>query len=285
MAYFYLVLSALCSILIAHLLKQTEVRKLRTINTLTVNYLTAFSVAFLVGVNRGKGLESGELSLTFLMFCALVGIFFISNFLVYSKSVHKNGMGITIAAMRLSLLVPVVVSLFFYSESLTVVKVTGIVLVFGSLLLLIPRATSVRIGRMNAGWLLLITFLLSGFADASLKIYEEDFSIQMNETLFMGLVFLGAFITGVIICLTRSGPLIKKEEIMLGAAIGIPNLYSAVFMIYALTEIDGAVAFPVVNVFIVLGGTFLGLLRWDDRVSRRQWIGIAAALVAIFLLV
>ncbi len=285
MAYLYLILSALCSILIAHLLKQTEVRELRTLNTLTVNYLVAFGVAMLVGVNQESGTELYNTTLYLFLFCGLVGMFFIGNFLVFSKSVHANGMGISIAAMRLSLLVPVLISIYFYSEFLTFAKITGIILVFGSLILLIPKQSSIKIGSMNAGWLLLITFLLSGFADASLKIYEEDFSLQLNESMFMGLVFFGAFIIGLIICMVRSGPLIRSKEIILGAAIGIPNLYSAVFMIYALNDIDGAVAFPVVNVLIVSGGTFLGLFRWKDRVSTRQWIGIATALIAILLLV
>ena len=285
MAYLYLLLSSVCSLTIAHLLKVTEVRELRTLNTLTVNYLVAFIFAFTVGTMEGSGADISSQSTYLFLFCTIVGAFFIGNFVVYGKSVHTNGVGITIAAMRLSLLVPVLISVFMYAEYLNLIKITGVILVFGALILLIPRKKSVKIGNMNASWLLLIIFLLSGFADASLKIYEEDFSMSLNESMFMGMVFLGAFVIGAVLCLIRKGPLITKHEALLGASIGIPNLYSSIFLIYALDGISGSIAYPIVNILNVLGGTFLGLLIWSDTVSTKQWAGIATAIVAILLLI
>lgn len=285
MAYLYLLLSAICSLAIAHLLKLTEVKKLSTINTLTVNYIVAGIFALIVGFSGEGGSVISSQTIYLFLFCIAVGAFFIGNFVVYSKSVHTNGMGITIAAMRLSLLIPVLISVFIYAEYLNILKLTGVVLVFGALFLLIPQNKSVRIGNINASWLLLITFVLSGFADASLKIYEEEFSLALNESTFMGLVFLGAFVIGLIICLIRSGPIFRKKEALLGAVIGIPNLYSAIFLIYALGDISGSVAYPIVNILNVLGGTFLGLLIWNDKVSIKQWTGIVTAIIAIILLI
>jgi len=284
MAYLYLVLSSICSLTIAHLLKVTEVKNVRTLNTLTVNYLIAFIVALSIGFG-----ESNTTALSFphyfVLFCIVVGAFFIGNFLVYGKSVHTNGVGVTIAAMRLSLLIPVIISILFYAEYLGVIKGFGIILVLGSLLLLIPMKSGLKIGNINVSWLLVIIFLLSGFADASLKIYQEQFSMQINEQTFMGFVFLGAFVLGLMACFYRQGPLFTKKELLLGAGIGIPNLYSSIFLIYSLKGISGSVAFPIVNTINVLGGTFLGLIIWDDKVSKRQWIGIAIAILAIILLV
>ena len=285
MAYLYLLLSSVCSLTIAHLLKLTEVKELRTLNTLTVNYLVAFMVAFTVGISDGGSLNLSSLPGYLILFCIVVGAFFIGNFVVYGKSVHTNGVGITIAAMRLSLLVPVLISILMYGEFLSTIKIVGVVLVFGALVLLIPKKNGVKIGKMDASWLLLIIFLLSGFADASLKIYNEDFSVNLNESMFMGMVFVGAFVIGLILCLIRKGPLIKKDEAILGASIGIPNLYSSIFLIYALDGISGAIAYPIVNILNVLGGTFLGLLIWSDTVSTKQWVGIAVAILAIILLI
>lgn len=284
MAYIYLLLSSICSLAIAHLLKLTEVKKLRTLNTLTVNYIVAGIFALIVGLSGEEGSRIASQTLYLFLFCIVVGAFFIGNFVVYSKSVHTNGVGITIAAMRLSLLIPVLISVFVYAEYLNILKIVGVILVFGSLVLLIPKKKGVQIGNINASWLLLITFVLSGFADASLKIYEEEFSLALNESTFMGLVFLGAFVIGIVLSIIRSGPIFTRKEVLLGAAIGIPNLYSAIFLIYALGDISGSIAYPIVNVLNVLGGTFLGLLIWSDRVSSKQWAGIATAIIAIILL-
>jgi drug/metabolite transporter (DMT)-like permease len=285
MAYLYIVLSSVCSLTIAHLLKTTEVKELRMLNTLTINYLVAFIVAFALGYSQPDAGEPSY-SISFLIvFCIVVGAIFIGNYVVYGKSVHLNGVGITITAMRLSLLVPVLISVFFYAEYLGSSKLVGVLLVFGSFLLLIPKKKGLKIGNMDASWLLLITFLLSGFADASLKIYHEEFSTGLNELTFMGWVFVGAFVIGLVICMFREGPIMTKKEVLLGTGIGIPNLYSAVFLIYALQGISGSVAFPIVNALNVLGGTFLGLLVWSDKVTTKQWAGIATAIIAIILLV
>ncbi|NGP76440.1 hypothetical protein G3570_07340 [Balneolaceae bacterium YR4-1] len=283
MAYLFIFLSAFCSLLIAHFLKVTEVKQLRTLNTLTANYLVAALFALVWGtLKAGFGFLNTDL--LFFGFCLVVGIFFIANFIAYSKSVHTNGVGVTITAMRLSLLVPVLLSVILYSEYLTFLKTIGVILVFASLILLKPKKTEVKVGTINAGWLLLIVFALSGFADASLKVYEEEFSTELNELIFMGLVFLGAFFIGFISSIYRKGQLFTREEFKLGTLIGLPNLYSSIFLIYALADISGSIAYPMVNMLSVAGGTALGLLRWNDSVSTMQWIGLSIALVAILIL-
>ena len=226
MAYLYLLLSSACSLLIAHLLKLTQVKGLRTLNTLTVNYLIAFVVAFTIGSIQGEEVGFIWPHLSLLGFCVVVGAFFIGNFVAYGKSVHINGVGVTIAAMRLSLLVPVIISIYFYREFLGGWKILGILLVFGSLLLLIPRKKDVKFGNIDASWLLLVIFLVTGLADASLKVYNEELSLSLNETLFMGWVLLGAFLIGLVLSMFKQGPLITKQEFKMGAIICIPNLYS-----------------------------------------------------------
>lgn len=283
MPYLFLVSSAACSVLIAHLLKLTEVKKLRTLPTLTMNYLSAAIFAFVFGLDGSTDLQFLRNPFV-LFFCLIVGALFIGNFLMYSKSVHKNGVGVTIAAMRVSLLVPVLVSLYLYRESISVSTGLGIVLVIGALVLLVPKKQSQKIGKLNAGWLLVFIFLVTGFADASLKIYQEDFRLQFNELQFMSMVFGGAFLIGMAAMVLRKNSFITLKEAGMGCLIGIPNLYSAVFLIYALSGIDGAVAYPLVNTLIVVVGTILGLWYWGDKITDWQWAGIGIAVIAIILL-
>lgn len=283
MGYLFILLSAICSLLIAHLLKISEVKKLRTLNTLTVNYLVAGAVAAGWGLYQSEA-DFFEPDFLILAFCLVAGIFFISNFIVYSKSVHANGVGVTVTAMRLSLLVPVLLSVYLYKEYLGALEIGGVILVFAALVLLVPKKNKARLGRLHAGWLLVVIFILSGFADASLKVYQEEFNMQLNESLFMSLIFCGAFLVGVIGCTLRKGPLVTVQEIKLGSLIGIPNLYSSIFLIFALGEISGSIAYPLVNMLNVAGGTALGVYRWGDTISKWQWMGLATAVIAIIIL-
>ncbi|MDR8391040.1 hypothetical protein NC796_07820 [Aliifodinibius sp. S!AR15-10] len=285
MSYFYLLASAACSLILVHLMKEGEHRKLRMLNTFTINYLVAAIVAFGLGGFPSFSIEATGFTNPAFIFAAVTGAVFIGNFLVYSKSIHLNGMGVSVAAMRLSLLLPVLLSVWLYGERVTTNKLLGLLSVFTALGLLIPKKQNIRFRKIDAAWLLLIIFLLTGLADSSLKIYEEDFSMQFSELSFMGLVFSCAFIIGLICSMFGQGNLVTRREVFMGCLIGIPNLYSAVFLIYALREIDGSVAYPIVNILNVVGGTLIGLWIWGDRVSKLQWLGITVAVAAILLLV
>lgn len=284
MALTFILLSTACSILIAHLLKRGESGHLRTLNVLTINYLFAFVTAFLVKGNLTLQQIPQVPWITWL-FAGVIGSFFIANFITYSKSVNNNGVGVSVAAMRVSLLLPVIISIAGYGEVLNLKKVAGIILVFIALGLLMPRGASLKKDQLKFRWLLLILFLLTGLGDGSLKIYQEDFSIFLNKQFFMGLIFLVAFIIGSALVITRQGSFATREEWVLGAFIGIPNLYSSIFLIEALELMDGAIVYTAVNLFTVLGGTLIGKIRWKDQVTRLQWLGIATALGAITLLI
>lgn len=283
MAYVYILCSAACSVMIAHLLKLTEAKKLRTLPTLTINYIFASVFAFWFGRQDGSSLTFLQ-SPAVLVFCLIVGAFFIGNFLMYSKSVHMNGVGVTITSMRVSLLVPVLISLYLYGESISWATGLGILLVISALILMVPKKQSIKIGGMNAGWLLVFIFIVAGFADASLKVYEEDFSGQFNELIFMSMVFAAAFLIGVIAMMIRKVSFFSPKEFGMGCSIGIPNLYSGIFLIYALRDINGAIAYPLVNTVTVIAGTILGVLFWRDNITGLQWAGIGIAVIAIMLL-
>lgn len=281
----YIVLCSISSVLIAHFFKVTESKNLSTVRVITVNYLIAFPSAFLIyGVQDRTEILSQELIAPILL-AVVVGIIFIFNFFIYSKSVDLNGVGISIAAMRISLIVPVLLSTIWYLELLTFNQWVGLILVFLVLYLLLPNKKSLFRGSFNAGWLLPILFLFTGIGEASLKIYESEFNQILSKGEFMGLVFLTAFFIGVATVLIKKEWQFKKMEFLVGTCIGIPNMLAAVFLIEALERMNGAVVFSLVNVLTVIGGTFVGVIYWEDRFTKMQWAGILLTIVSILLLI
>ncbi len=281
----YIGLCTIASVLIAHFFKVTEKRKLSTVRVITVNYLIAFPSAFLLyGGQSRSDISSGEFILPVLL-AILVGVIFIFNFFIYSKSVDLNGVGISIAAMRISLIVPVLLSTLWYLELLTLNQWMGLILVFLVLYLLLPNKKSLFRGSFNAGWLLPVLFIFTGIGDGSLKIYESEFTHIFSKGEFMGMVFLTAFIVGVATVLIKKEWHFKKMEFLIGACIGIPNMLAATFLIEALERMNGAVVFSLVNVLTVIGGTFVGVVFWEDRFTKMQWLGILLTIVSILLLI
>lgn len=281
----FITLSSACSVLIAHLLKVSEYRKLNTMKVLTVNYATAAAVAFLTPVSGADLTFDYKGALPGFMLAAVVGGIFITNFFIYSKSVNKNGVGISVAAMRISLLIPVLLSVMWYLEYLETRQWFGVGTVILALFLLLPNKRKMLREPKSAAWLLLLLFVGTGLGDGSLKIFEMDFSDSLSKEQFMGTVFLSAMIVGFTIIFAKDTLSFTRHELRMGFFIGIPNLYSAIFLIEALVLLNGAIVYSTVNIITVLGATLLGLFRWSDRLSRMQWAGIGTTILSIILLI
>lgn len=282
-AWLYIGLSSGASVLVAHLLRVIEHRKLDTVRVLTMNYLAATLVAFTTaGWNDLAGLDWVNTTQA-LGLAGMVGVLFIVNFFIYSKSVFHNGVGISVAAMRISLIIPVILSVFWYFELLSYMQWLGVILVFVTLFLLLPDKKKLFNTPYNSAWLLVLLFICTGIGDASLKMYEVEFSRIIEKEQFMGFVFFAAFLVGIVVIFFQQKGMLTIREVGLGIAIGIPNLYTSVFLIEALERMNGAVVYSSVNVLTVLGGTVLGLMRWGDKLTRNQWIGLLLTLFAILL--
>jgi drug/metabolite transporter (DMT)-like permease len=284
MGLLYIALSAACSISIAHFLKYSGVHGFDILKVLTINYLVAFFTA--VGYSLINGIHPVPgFPLWFWIFAVFIGILFITNFFIYGRSVHENGVGVSVAAMRISLLVPVVLSMSLYKEDVTLIKIAGIILVFLALGVLIFSRRDVRIKVVGSQALLLLLFLFSGIADGSLKIYEMEMHHTASEYQFMSVVFLTAALLGISFSFRNTSRAFRKEEILLGIVIGIPNLFSSILLIQAFAWMDGSVAYSMVNILIVAGGALIGRYIWKDRITKLQWAGILIAITAIAVLV
>lgn len=138
---------------------------------------------------------------------------------------------------------------------------------------------------LSAAWLLVLLFACTGIGDATLKVYEVEFSQLVDKEGFMSLVFVVSFLIGLITITIQNQWKFNRAEIFLGFAVGVPNLYTTIFLIEALERMNGAVVYSGVNILTVLGGTLLGVIRWGDRLSHIQWGGILLTIVAILLLI
>lgn len=279
----FILLSAFSSLLIAHFLKISENRGLDTVRVLTVNYFTASFSALLFADKSGFS-DAGTGVFPAFLLAILVGIIFILNFFIYSKSVFLNGIGISVAMMRISLIVPVLVSILFFGEFLSYPQFAGVLLVFIILYLLIPGKKGLQNEPLKAGGYLLLLFVGTGIGDTSLKVFEIHFIHLVSKELFMGLVFLTAFCCGLTTLIWKRKLKFRKTELIIGVMIGIPNLLTSLFLISALEMMNGAVVFSAVNLITVAGGTVLGVLYWRDRFLSSQWLGIFLAMIAILLL-
>lgn len=283
MGFLFVSLSVASSVLIAHGLRITEEKFYDKRLVLAGNYLTATFVSFGIAYWQGRSLS---IAWDVGLLAAAVGLFFLINFLLYATSLKKNGVSPTVTLMRTSLVIPVAGGLIFFNDPFNMVVITGIVLVFISMVMLVKKQKGV-LSQITAPILLIAIFICTGFTDFSLKIFEANWLQTVSEFTFMGYVFFSAFVISLLILFQqRQADKSRNTELSgkawwSGMLIGLPNLGSSIFLIHALTYMPSAITYTMVNMGVIAGSTLIGFLYWKDKLTTRQKAGLALGLCAI----
>jgi drug/metabolite transporter (DMT)-like permease len=103
------------------------------------------------------------------LYALIMGGFFFSVFVAISKSVVLNGVSTTTVANKLSLIIPVIVAYFYYSDSIHIIKWLGIAIAIAAVWFASQSGASKQDGK-NALVLPLLIFLGSGFLDSNYQI-------------------------------------------------------------------------------------------------------------------
>ena len=69
-----------------------------------------------------------------------------------------------------------------------------------------------------------------------------------------------------------------------GVLIGIPNFFSAKFLLKSLESVDAVIAYPTFSVATILVVTIVGVLAFKERLGKRQWAALCIILAALVLL-
>lgn len=131
--------------------------------------------------------------------------------------------------------------------------------------------------------LLLIAFVLTGLNSISNKALIE-WSLSRYAALYLTLFWgVGVVIGLVVRAISRHE--VHKRDVTVGVAMGIMGATGMIFLMIALRNVSGVVAFPVrscANVALTAGASYM---LWREDLTRTQWLGIACAIAAIYLLV
>ena len=137
----YLILSIVSSSLIYIIFKLLNTYKLKIFPVIVLNYLTAAATGFLL---KKQTFTFGEIfNAEWFYISALIGILFIVTFYLIGLSSKKAGISITSISTKMSVVFPILFSIFYYGEQVFALKITGIVLAFLSVFLILPKNNSV----------------------------------------------------------------------------------------------------------------------------------------------
>jgi len=273
-----LLLAVCSSAAISLIMRLSGDRVKNNVSMLAVNYLTCLALAALLSSEkqffpRDPGL-SGTLGMGIVH-----GILYLASFVTFQNSVRRNGVVLSAIFMKLGLLVPMVVSVFLFGEIPETSQLLGFLLAVGAIVLI-----NYQKGTANSvsAWGLVVLLLLGGTADAMSKVFEE-----LGPGHLSGLFLLYTFVTAFGLCLGLV--VLKKQrftpwELLFGFLIGIPNFFSARFLLGALETLDAVIVYPTYSVATILLITLAGTVFFRERLKKHQWAALGIILLALVLL-
>lgn len=277
------------------LVKYGQHRRLDLLTLGTVNYLTA-ALGFWGPVLAAGGLHLARPTL-------LVGIFggasYVVSYLFLLQVMRYTGISIPMAIVRLSILIPIVASIFVWRETPNVWQGVGIFLTCAALPCL-GLDTRSENGSFFSGPVVMIAllFLVTGCCNlASKAFHETGLTAQKPHYLFC-LFHVAAVISSAAWLWDRwrggwrarlaaawPHPLPKaRQALWPGVLLGSINASSNFLLLLALERLPGLIVFPVSSSLGLALTMVVAAWAWGERIGAWGWAGMALSVVAVVLL-
>ena len=271
-----LLLAIFSSAMVSVIMRLSSEKVSGNVGMLAVNYLMCLAVAT---AYSGQLLPHGAGAPAAVCMGVVNGFFYLAGFVLLQSGVKKYGVVLSSVFMKLGLLVPIVISVAFFGEKPELLQAIGFCLAVAAIVLINYRKDG-GTGRFRAGLILLL--LAGGSGDAMSKVFEEVGNPALSEQ-FLLYTFTAAFILCVVLMLRR-GQRPGKWEAVFGVLIGVPNYFSARFLLRSLETVPAVIAYPTFSVGTILLVTMVGLFLFRERLEKRQWTAVAMILLALVLL-
>ena len=274
----YLLLAILCGASINLGFALAGKKGLDNLNTTLINYIVACGVSAAQFASRmTAGQEhafTGKLTVPMAIFA---GIVYLVCLLFVQAAIAETGPSAATMFNRLSMVFPVLVSIFIFHERAGLLRWTGIALAIASLIIFNWE------GGIKFKAVLMRLWIAGGFAELCNSLVAR-LCPQEDKPFYMTLVFGTAGLITAALLIRRKGPKIRAGEVLLGAGIGCVNLGSASFTVSSLQHLPTSIVYPTITVSIILLTTLVGMLFFGDKLEKKHKVAMAAAIAAVIIL-
>ncbi|NWG27307.1 MAG: hypothetical protein HXY48_02095 [Ignavibacteriaceae bacterium] len=276
----FLFLTIICSTSIALILKYSETKKGKPIILLAGNYLVASLIGFILLILNDEKI----FSIQTLFFGAGLGLLFVLSFFVYAKAISFAGTGLATTSSRLSVIIPIILSIIVFNELPNQLHLFGFLFtVITFLFFYFTVKGNHKDGENLLKYLFLVlVFIGIGINDFAIKVFKS-WRPEQEEPYFVLFIFSSALVYSFIYIITKKIT-IKKETVLLGMVLGIPNVFSTIFLLGALSSLPAILVYPFMNVGIILFTTLLAFIIWKEKLNRWGVSALASGLLAILFL-
>jgi multidrug transporter EmrE-like cation transporter len=182
--------------------------------------------------------------------------------------------------MKLGVLIPTLMAIVIFRESPTLVQVGGILLAVMAIVMIHFEKDAAGEGKRKL-WLLIMLFV-SGITDSMANIFEK-LGVGNAKDGYLLITFFTAFLIALILMLREKNGTSKKD-ILWGIVLGVPNYFSARFLLLALGELPAVLVYPVCSVGTIVAITVVGILFFKEKLSAKKISALVMIMAALALL-
>ncbi len=281
----FVVLSVCCSVIVSVFLKLAKRYEIDVPQAVVWNYPVAALLTVLFYRPRLSDIDiSGAPVSTYLLLAILLP----SLFVILGMSVRATGIVRTDLAQRLSLFIPVVMAFLLFRESVSEMKLAGIIIGFVAIVCTIPWQKATGKTAKSASWLFpLAVFAGMGIIDVLFKQIALYKALPYTTSLFI-IFFLAFVFSLVVFILGISAGKTKFNWVNLfcGLILGFFNFGNILFYLRAHRALpdNPSIVFSAMNIGVIILGAITGVFLFKERLSLLNKIGIVLAVVAILVI-
>lgn len=284
----YLILMVLLNAVVAVILKLFSRFRVDHLQAIIINYWVCVGTGSFFSGNFPLGASS--LQQAWFPLALLMGAGFILVFNLFAYCTKTSGITSATVANKLSLVIPVLFSIFLYSERLSVVHLCGIVLAFPAVYLAsAPASGAQQQEKVHLGWIVLL-FLCSGLLDTAMKYAQQRYlPTQESQAVYTIHLFAVAGAIGTLILaflLITGRQRLSLRNLAGGLVLGMPNYFSIYYLVRMLNSnfIKSSAMIPLSNIGVLFASSSFAILFFREPMNAKRWLGLALSLVVIVLL-
>ncbi|WP_439506072.1 hypothetical protein [Sediminibacterium sp.] len=256
------------------------------------NYITCVITGSIV--NGAFPIQAESVTTPWFRWAMIMGLLFITSFNLIGITAQKLGVAVASVANKLSLIIPVILTIVLYNEQVVGWEIVGISLALIAVIFTCypqknESGNAQPIPMFQKILLPLLVFIGSGFLDALINHVQQTYVTKETNNAFLISGFFSAASIGTLVLIFqywKKQLIFKFNQVIAGICIGIPNYFSIWCLVHFLQDSpwETSASLPVNNMGIVLFSTLVAAILFKEKLSLINWIGIALSAIAIYLI-
>ncbi|WP_156306959.1 EamA family transporter [Sphingobacterium endophyticum] len=279
----YILISVLCSVTVAIIIKLAKLRGINYLQLLVWNYPIALLMTYLV---LKPEIVSWTSDLPWNLYLPL-GFLLPFIFICIAMSIRYGGIVKTEVAQRLSLFIPLIAAYLWMDEKMESSKFIGIAVGILAIVFSIGWNKKIQNDSKKFWFFPVLVFVGMGIIDIIFKrIAQHQEVTYMSSLWIVFIIALGfALLFLSYLLLIRKEPFDKKA-LLYGAVLGLFNFGNIVFYMKAHRALpeSPSLVFTGMNIGVISVGALAGVLLFNEKLSIYNKIGVILAIISVLLI-